>query len=186
MLMHPQILLYGNSLQFPHSYTQNVPYPDTQGKVVVRVNTLMLQSFALPPKMRVVMSKQIVEDYMDTVWNKKDLRVVEDVFAASAIVHSALGNTQTPRDMKETVQKWVTAIPDIHVTLLHTLEENGLVISHWKAEGTHQKELNGIPARGNPVSYNGVSMYRFENGKVVEYWAYLDTWVLTRQMIDRG
>lgn len=131
------------------------------------------------------MTKMIVEKYMDAVWNKKDLSVIPEVFSDDAIIHSPLGQFKTRKQMSETVEKWLTALPDIQVDLIHTLEEDGIVTSHWRSKGTHQKDINGIKANGNPVEYQGVTVYRFENGKVVEYWAYLDSWSLEQQMKSR-
>ena len=128
------------------------------------------------------MNKNIIENYMREVWNKKNFAMIKEVFSDTAIIHSPLGQFKSPEEMSETVNKWVTAIPDIHIELLNTLEDNGIVVSHWKAKGTHMKDLNGIKAKGNPVEYQGVSMYRLENGKVVEYWAFLDSWTLEQQM----
>lgn len=128
------------------------------------------------------MNKKIIEDYMEEVWNKKNLSVIDEVFDESALIHSPLGQLKTSAEMLETVKEWINAIPDIKVELLHTLEENGIVVSHWKATGTHKSDLNGRQASGNPVSYHGVTMYRLENGKVKEYWAYLDSWSLEKQM----
>lgn len=120
------------------------------------------------------MNKEIIEKYMDEVWNKKNLSIIEELFAEDAKIHSTLGNFVSPQKMKETVEKWLTAIPDIRVDLLHTLEDDGVIASHWKAKGTHRHEINGITASNQPVEYQGVTMYRLENGKIVEYWAYLD------------
>jgi steroid delta-isomerase-like uncharacterized protein len=128
------------------------------------------------------MNKEIIEKYMDEVWNNRNFGIIHEVFADTAVIHSPLGKFQSPSEMSETVKKWITAIPDIHVELMNTVEENGLVVSHWKAKGKHQGTINDIQAQGNPVEYRGVSIYRMEDGKVVEYWAYLDSWTLEQQM----
>ncbi len=128
------------------------------------------------------MGKGIIEHYMDEVWNKKSLEVVKEFFSDTAVIHSPLGQYKSPQEMVDTVDKWITAIPDIKVDLLNPLEDNGIVVSHWKAQGTHQKDLNGIKAKGNSVAYQGVSMYRLENNKIIEYWAFLDSWTLEQQM----
>jgi len=128
------------------------------------------------------MNKNIIETYMHQVWNEKNLDVINDVFSETAIIHSPLGNFKTPQAMRDIVQKWVTAIPDIQVTFLNTVEENGLVVSLWSAKGTHQKELNGMQGTGKPLDYQGVTLYRLENGKIVEYWAYVDSLTLENQM----
>ena len=128
------------------------------------------------------MNKSIIERYMEQVWNQKNTAIIKDLFAAEAKIHSPLGNYQSVQAMKETVEKWLKAIPDLQVSLLNTLEENDLVVSHWQAKGTHQHDFNEIAAKGNPVEYQGVTMYRMENGQVTEYWAYLDSWTLQSQM----
>lgn len=128
------------------------------------------------------MNKEIIVKFMDEVWNKKNLSLVDEIFSENAKIHSPLGNFITSEQMKETVQKWLTAIPDIQVDLLHMFEDNGLVVSHWKAQGTHQEELNGRESQNQPVDYQGVTIYRLEDGKVVEYWAYLDSWTLDSQI----
>lgn len=116
------------------------------------------------------------------VWNKKNLAMIADAFSESTRIHSPLGEFKSREEMTETIQKWILAIPDLNVTLLHTLEDNDIVVSYWRATGTDQKALNGIEAQGNPITYQGMSMYRLENEKVVEYWAYLDSWTLEKQM----
>ncbi|SCA64182.1 Uncharacterized protein SCG7086_CL_00090 [Chlamydiales bacterium SCGC AG-110-P3] len=128
------------------------------------------------------MNKKIVENYMNEVWNRKNIKIVKEVFSDSAVIHSPLGQFKSPQEMSDTVSKWITAIPDIQVDLLNTFEDNGIIVSHWKAKGTHQKDFNGIKANGNPVAYQGVSMYRLENNKIIEYWAFLDSWTLEQQM----
>jgi predicted ester cyclase len=128
------------------------------------------------------MNKKIIIDYMNEVWNKKNLSVIDKVFSGSAIIHSPLGEFSNPLEMQTIVEKWTKAIPDMRVTLLNIVEENGLVIAHWMSKGTHQKELNGIPPKGNPLEYQGISMYRMDKGKVIEYWAFIDSWAIIKQM----
>lgn len=45
--------------------------------------------------------------------------------------------------------------------------EGGKVVSRFTAEGTNKGELLGIPAMGKPVQVTGITIGRFENGKLV-------------------
>lgn len=128
------------------------------------------------------MSKKIITEFMNEVWNKKNLNEIDNIFSETAVIHSPMGEFETAAEMKNTAKKWITAIPNMQVTLLNILEDNGLIVTHWMANGTHQKELNGIPPKGNKVEYQGISMYRIEKGKVIEYWAFLDSWAIVKQM----
>jgi len=121
------------------------------------------------------MHKKLIEQTMIEIWNHRNLTVIEEVFAEDAVIHSPMGTFHSPKEMGRTVQKWLNAFPDLKIELLHTIEEADMVVSHWKAQGTHRKELFGIEASGSKVEYYGATIYRFKEGKIIEYWAYIDT-----------
>jgi predicted ester cyclase len=60
------------------------------------------------------------------------------------------------------------------VTITAIINENDLVITHWKAQGTHQGNFKNINPSQKPVKYNGLTLFRIKNEKIIEYWAYLD------------
>lgn len=62
------------------------------------------------------------------------------------------------------------------------ISENDLVSIQWNAKGTHRGEFKGRKPKGKSVSYSGVTIYRIKNGKIVEYWAYLDMQHLLSQI----
>jgi len=67
----------------------------------------------------------------------------------------------------------VAAFPDIKVTTEHIIAEWDKVVIRWTATGTHPGELMGIPASGRQVTWTGMTIYRFADGKIVEsWWAY--------------
>ncbi|GAB4228540.1 MAG: hypothetical protein Tsb0021_05970 [Chlamydiales bacterium] len=126
--------------------------------------------------------KRVIENLFEEVWNKRNLDKISEVFSPSPIVHSPIGEYKTWPEMLQAVDNWISAFPDISVRILNMIEESDLVTSHWEMKATHQSDLNGIPATGKPVKCQGVSIYRFQDGKVVEYWAFLDAWMLKKQL----
>jgi predicted ester cyclase len=50
----------------------------------------------------------------------------------------------------------------------------------WK--GTHSAIAYGVPATGNQVSTQGSSIYRVENGKIIEGWVVEDVLGLMQQL----
>lgn len=119
-------------------------------------------------------TKTIAVEYAHRVWDKKDLKAIEDLLHKDVIIHSTLGDFHGHDSMKKVVQSWLIALPDLIVKNLAVVHENDLVAIHWQARGTHNGEFKGRRPTGKPVSYSGVTMYRVKNGKIVEYWAYLD------------
>lgn len=52
----------------------------------------------------------------------------------------------------------------------------------YRFRGTHQGELMGIPGTGKQVTLAGVAIYRLANGRIVEFWNFLDNLSLMQQL----
>ncbi|QLH35915.1 MAG: ester cyclase [Parachlamydiaceae bacterium] len=118
--------------------------------------------------------KQIAESYAHRIWDLKDLSAIDDLMHKDIILHSLLGDFKGKESMRNVIQAWYEGFPDLKVENLSILSENDQVVIHWKASGRHQGEFKGIPASGKKVSYAGVTIYRIQEDKISEYWAYLD------------
>lgn len=126
------------------------------------------------------MSKDFICDYMEKVWNQKKVDEVDRYFSKNAKIHSPMGSYSSTQAMKEIVSKWLKAIPDMYVKQLNLIEEGNFVVSHWEANGTQQQEVNNHSKSQKPVQYQGTTLYRIIDGKIVEYWAFVDCAPLRR------
>ena len=79
-------------------------------------------------------------------------------------------------------QTYVTAFPDIHFEVEQLLASGDFVVMRWKATGTHQGELNGIPPTGRHVATRGCAVTEFKNHKVIREWDYWDNVNMLRQL----
>ena len=68
------------------------------------------------------------------------------------------------------------------MTVEDLIAEGDKVVTRWRARGTHQGELMGIPPSGNPVEVTGITIHRIEGGKVVETWANYDALGMMQQV----
>jgi len=48
--------------------------------------------------------------------------------------------------------------------------------------GTHLAPFQNIPASNRPVRVNGIAIFRFENGKIVETWLSADLLGMMQQI----
>lgn len=60
------------------------------------------------------------------------------------------------------------AFPDMTVTTGDIVAEGDKVAACWTISATHQGEMDGIPATGNPIEVSGITLYRLADSKVVE------------------
>jgi steroid delta-isomerase-like uncharacterized protein len=126
--------------------------------------------------------KEIAEKYANQVWNDKEISAVDRFVHQDAIIHSLLGDYHGTKAMKEVVQAWLNGFPDLRVYNDTIISENDLVSIQWRAKGTHSGEFKERKPTGKPVSYNGVTVYRIKDSKIIEYWAYLDMQHLLSQI----
>ena len=80
------------------------------------------------------------------------------------------------------VQMVLHAIPDIHYEIVQIVAKDDRAAVHLRGTGTHRGEFLGLAGTGKRIEWNGINIYRFEEGKVIETWQLLDVWGLMRQM----
>lgn len=156
-----------------------IPKIPVKERVDFILNKLGVKMNAIPSNYS---AKKIAEEYANTVWNAKDISVIDRLIHQNVIIHSLLGDFKGAQAMKEVVQAWLKAFPDLSVINELVISENDLVSIQWSAKGTHQGEFKGRKPTGKKVSYSGVTVYRINDGQIVEYWAYLDMQTLLRQI----
>lgn len=126
--------------------------------------------------------KAVAKEYADRVWGKKDLHAIDELVDSNVIIHSLLGNYQGLDSMKKIVQSWQAGFPDLKVETIAVACENDRVFIQWKAKATHTGVFKGIAPTSRAVNYEGVSIYRVNMGKIIEYWAYVDMLHIIEQL----
>ena len=84
-------------------------------------------------------------------------------------------------------QRFATALPDIHLEVLHVLAEGDHVLIHWTASGTHAERLatvtgETIPPTRRRATVSGAMLTEARDGKVVRGWFYWDQLALLAQL----
>jgi steroid delta-isomerase-like uncharacterized protein len=68
--------------------------------------------------------------------------------------------------MREALEQYWMAFPDLTFTLLNTLVEPPCIAMIWSAEGTQRGSILNIPPTGQHVCISGMSIIQIENGLV--------------------
>jgi steroid delta-isomerase-like uncharacterized protein len=69
-------------------------------------------------------------------------------------------------------------LPNFRVVLEDEFATDDRVVCRWRASGTHQGDLFGIPATGKQVEWTGVSLWEFDGGKARRGWIFSDVTAL--------
>ena len=75
-----------------------------------------------------------------------------------------------------------TAAPDLSVEIVRMVEQGPIVAVHWRAKGTNSVAAAGMPGKGARVTLDGMTFFRFENGRIAEEWGLVDQASLMRQL----
>jgi steroid delta-isomerase-like uncharacterized protein len=118
-------------------------------------------------------------------WNEGDLDALDEVMSPDAENHDPqdpFPSDTGPEAAKKLVSMYREAFPDVRFEVEHQVAEGDYVVTRWTATGTHEGELMGIPGTGKSSTVTGISIDRFEGGKVVEGWTNWDTLGMLQQL----
>ena len=130
-------------------------------------------------------NKAISRRFFDEVWNKGNLTTLDEILAKDHF-NSGPGNLPGlpagPEGGKQVITLYRNAFPDVHFTIDEQLTEGEKVVTRWTAHGTHQGELQGLPATGKTSTVSGIAIDRFVDGKIAETWGLFDYFSMMQQL----
>ena len=77
---------------------------------------------------------------------------------------------------------FVEGFPDLQLTVEDSVAEGDLVAQRVHFEGTHTGEFQGLPPTHRKVSFSGIELNRFVDGRVAEHWFQLDSLTLLQEL----
>jgi steroid delta-isomerase-like uncharacterized protein len=130
-------------------------------------------------------NKALARRSIEEIWNQGKLAVIDQLVASDATFHDPSvpgGKFTGPQGMKQFVQIYRGAFPDLRLTINDQIAEGEEVVTRWTATGTHSGELMGIAPTNKRATVTGVDIDRYQGGKVVEAWASYDMLGLLQQL----
>jgi steroid delta-isomerase-like uncharacterized protein len=127
----------------------------------------------------------LVRRYFETIWNQGRLERESEFIAQDVVVHSPPipGIPEGIGGPLSIVGTFRSAIPDIHTAHDVLFCAGDKVVQIFTTRGTHSgADLFGFPASGKELVMIGVSIFRIENGKIVERWGNMDLVGLMQQL----
>jgi predicted ester cyclase len=124
--------------------------------------------------------------WFEEVWNKRREDAIDEMFDCDGIAHGLAdqsGNERCgPEGFKPFFRSFVSAIPDLHVTVGDVIVEGDRLAARCTVSGTHTGEGIGIAPTNMPVEFSGMCMVRVKDGKIVEAWNNFDFMAMFQQM----
>jgi predicted ester cyclase len=120
----------------------------------------------------IAVSRRLLED----AFGKGHLDLIDEVCTEHYVDHDPLLGDRGRDDVKQTIAGYREAFPDLAFTVEDVIAYDDKVVVRWRGEGTFQNPFMGqepTGAKGEPVE--GITIDRYEDGKLAESWAQWDT-----------
>jgi len=129
-------------------------------------------------------NKAVVRRTFEELWNKGNLQLANELFSPNYAHHdpSTPDVGRGPESEKKRATLYRNAFPDLRLTVEDLIAGGETVVARWSCHGTHKGELDGILPTGKEFTITGVTITRFENGKMVEGWVNWDALGMMQQL----
>ena len=124
---------------------------------------------------------------LEESFNTGNFELIDQFVAPDAINHDPslpahMRDLRGPDALRRIVTMYRAAFPDVRMTVDDVIASGDKVVLRWRSEGTHRGELAGLAPTGVHGSATGISIDRWQDGKIVEAWAEWDNMGLARQL----
>ena len=128
------------------------------------------------------MSKAILREHFEQIWNNKDASGIERFIAPNYRGFDGAELISGIEGYKQHFVTITTAFPDLRITIEVILEGDGRAAARWFVEATHTGPLGEIPPTGKRVRMTGIAIIRTSNRQIVEEHANSDALGLLKQI----
>ncbi|WKX72268.1 ester cyclase [Streptomyces sp. XD-27] len=129
------------------------------------------------------LNKATARRMFDEIATRGNLDAVGDVFARDYHDHDPFNEEDTvgADGMRREIEMWRSAF-DFTFTIEDQLAEGDRVMTRWTWTARHQGEFMGIAPTGRQVKADGMTVYRFKDGRIAEGWWNYDIRGVLRQL----
>jgi steroid delta-isomerase-like uncharacterized protein len=128
-------------------------------------------------------NKELITNYFEEVWNKKNFSLLEQFLAHDFRRHISPSFLPLSQEgQKKRMAEIRTALPDIRMELLNIISEGDLVFALILCHATHLGNFMNIPPSGKKVRAYAIEAMRVRDGRIVEHWGGPDTLDLLNQI----
>lgn len=128
-------------------------------------------------------NKAVFHRIIEEGLNKRDTKVFDELIAADYVGHNLPPGWPSGREgFKKFVAYFWSAFPDVRFMFEDDVAEGDKVAGRGYFAGTHKGEFQGIPPTGKQINVKFMDVWRFENGKFVEYWGQADFLGMMQQL----
>lgn len=123
--------------------------------------------------------EQLVQRWFSDLFNRGDTDVADEILAPDVTYHGpeslSPGEVSGPEEIKEYVEVYGQAFPDLWYTVDHVFGTDEEVCVRWTVTGTHESDLFEMESTGEEFSEAGINVFTIEGGRITDVRSEWDT-----------
>lgn len=119
---------------------------------------------------------------LDAAWNRGDTSVLDTTVAEDHIDHDDNGDDIGRDHLVQAILAYRAAFPDMRMSFDDQIADGDKVVTRWTANGTHQGQLDAIPATGRLARISGIFIHQLTDGEITQTWTSFDRLGLLQQL----
>ena len=129
----------------------------------------------------------ILRDFIQKVWNEKDIHSITAFVYPEYTIHIDTGDlwegkTLNHKDFETRLNHSFNSFPDIHFAIQHAIADGDYVSISWILTGTNLGKIGDFPPTNKSIKTFGTTIYHFKNGKVCGHSQVFDRTMVMRQL----
>src|SRR5687767_1627699 len=101
--------------------------------------------------------KMIARSFYES-YNNKDLDKSFIDFIATDLINHTMSGSFNRQEWLNFDRAFLTACPDLQLTVKEQFAEGNRVVTHWTCQGSHQNSFFGMAASGSAIELTGISI----------------------------
>lgn len=151
----------------------------------IRIALLCLfAAFASPAAADVAADKITASRVLLEKMGRGDFSKLDEIYGPGFVAHAG-GKTFNLEEDNLSGRAIRSAVPDLQVMVDHLIGEANHVAVRWRARGTNTVAAAGMPGNGAAMEVEGMTIFRFENGRIVEEWSLIDRFAMMNQLAGK-
>lgn len=128
-------------------------------------------------------NQELYQEYIEEFLQNGDESAADRLVDEHVVTHDGLpGQEPGLAGVKDTFRYLRVAFPDLRAEVKDIIAAEDKVVGRFVVTGTNTGEFMGMPATNKPFTYDEIVIVRFENGKIVEHWAEMDSLGMMQQL----
>ena len=128
-------------------------------------------------------NKDLARRSWEMLVNQQNPDAIDELYTPNFVWHEPDQDIQGSEEAMQFLNTYLSAFPDMHVSVEEVIAEGEKVVTRWTIRGTHQGELEEFgPPTGRQIEIKGITIHRIEDGKIAEEWERYDNLSIMQQL----